>query len=173
MRESKFLMVVAIACIAVAAVATVLSNSLVRQRIRDWQRLGKPPGIDLSTDPPLGKELVSLRALRDVLGRSVDPRLTTLLVLAGECSECTAKLLNPNSLSGPFEQIIVVFHGAKPRWQTSPNVYMINDAKRDLSQALRPAWTPRFYLLDTNFRLADKQDHPDRLPKFVLMGISN
>ncbi|MCH8273596.1 MAG: hypothetical protein IH851_02260 [Armatimonadetes bacterium] len=144
-----------------------------------WLRKGSAPALwsyDASLDPVKGSAIQL--PVRDVYGRRVhEERLDgrMLIVAAGYCSDCSLKTLKPWLIaSDEFARVVLVY-------QDSPGA--ISDKMRDLPEnfrvvadptgqylrTLNPAWTPRFFLVESGGRLIDLQTDQDTIPAFVRM----
>lgn len=115
-------------------------------------------------DPSIGVSVDLPRA--DVFGRkltttSADSHL--LLALAGQCTECVLSTLTPDRLrSSSYELIVLVFTSPVPSWpkacrELPDDFRLVFDPDNRLGAALNAAWLPRFYVLDSQFRLSALQ----------------
>lgn len=153
---------------------TVLQSPSIRAWIRACRDCETPEDRWQShLDPPKGSKIEL--PLHDALGRTIQSRNGTtrvLVVAAGSCSECTLNSLKPLALERRGFDLIVLIAALEPN--DLPDVLtklpacfrVVTDPHRSLATALNAAWTPRFYLADSKFRLLECQ-WPGTMPKYL------
>jgi len=161
-REQSWIVVAIIsAWVLIGAFAALHPEFEIRGR---WAG-ASPTSHDPEKDPVLG-QIVKLPA-EDVLGRPLPRPRRTVLVYAGQCSECSIAAVSPSRVTVP-EGYGVVFVYAASRGAVEQflvrhqfHVPTIADSEGTLSTRLNAVWAPRFYLLDDDWRLVDLQVRPN------------
>ncbi len=133
-----------------------------------------------ANDPPLGA--VIYLPVRDLYGKRLDlgrekkrGTIPSLLVYAGTCSECSLRAFNPMSIEADsyYRTIVLYDSGAAdiPGYfrRLPHNFLIISDPSGKYSQMLNPAWSPRFYLLDSDNCLQGIQSQALVNPPFLYM----
>jgi hypothetical protein len=126
------------------------------------------PSIDLTRDPRPGTEIL-LPAV-DASGRPIEKDVKpAILVVAGNCTECSVRGLHPKWISGPNGETIIVLFTSPPEtlpsdYQRLPESYrVVCDSLGTITPTLNVAWLPRYYLLDDQFRIRDMELIQSRL----------
>lgn len=129
---------------------------------------------DPTLDPRKGSRVALPQV--DAFGRELaagNKGAKALLVLCGPCSECSLNSLKPEWISGTeFERIILIYTSPPaeiPRalGRLPKRFRVLSDARSELHHRLNAAWRPRFYLVDSEFRLLKLHESAEVVPDFV------
>ncbi len=120
---------------------------------------------DRTKEPRIGFKVQLPEA--DTFGRSIaceETFASVLLVVAGSCTDCSVTGFRPEALpnADKFSRIVIVFSTLPRDWSKSvaslPKRYrLVSDPHRTIGTGLNASWVPRFYVLDSDFRLVDAQ----------------
>lgn len=154
-------------------VSAIMSSPTMRDGIVARQAAGKIEPPDLSSDPKSGTKVLLPKL--DSAGRRIATEgEQCLLVFAGPCSTCTKKILEPLEFKGPFRHIVMVFdtpaHSIPRDLFHGTKIFTLSDENFELAEKMNAVWYPRFYLLDSSFKLVDLQRAPQTVPSFLTLA---
>ncbi|HET6644263.1 MAG TPA: hypothetical protein VFG65_02065 [Fimbriimonadales bacterium] len=155
--------------LAVCLSIGTMSNPAVRYWLADRQARTVLLPPDLTNDPKIGSKF-PLPA-KDAQGKLIDLRGKTLVVFAGTCGECSAKIIEPTEFRGDFENQVLIYDAPRKlipkRLLGRRQTIIVADETGSIALAMNAVWAPRFYLLDQRGILRDLQIDPNHIPTFV------
>jgi len=128
------------------------------QSWRENRHVSSKLQFDMSKDPKPGTPVVI--DLPDIGGRKISlPGKRTIVVLAGGCSSCALKTIDPRRVTSfQADQLVIDYSNVRaeiPAWaeKLPPKIFVVSDPEHKLDDTLNAVWHPRFVILDNKGRI--------------------